>query len=288
MAASHEAVFLFWLMFPEQLWGVVDMNDMWRLIIDTPTDGATNMARDEALLISHAASRVWPTLRLYHWSPACLSIGRFQRSNDIAHAVCATHHIDVVRRLSGGRALLHDNEITYTIVVSIDHPLFKEHRSILETYHQISLTIQKGLQYLGIAVDLTPARRKKAHGSAACFDSPASYELTVDGRKLVGSAQARRDGVLMQHGAIPFTMRMDRLTSLFVEPPAHLGTQMTSLCKVTKHPYSFDAVASALIKGFETMWGIRFEQRPWTAAEQTQVNELRTSRYANASWTFAR
>ena len=264
------------------------MDNTWRLLIDAPADGATNMARDEALLISCTTHGVQPTLRLYQWKPACLSIGRFQRSNDIACEVCSAHHIDVVRRPSGGRALLHDDELTYTIVVPVDHPLFKEHRSILETYYQISLGLQRGIQHLGAAVELTPARRKKSHGSAACFDAPASYELTVDGRKLVGSAQARRDGVLMQHGAIPFTMRMDRLTSLFVEPPEHLGTQMTTLCKVTNQPCSFDAVANALTKGFEETWGIRFEQSQWTSVEQSQIDELQASRYANASWTFAR
>lgn len=264
------------------------MDDTWRLLIDAPADGATNMARDEALLISQATGVLPPTLRFYQWSPACLSIGRFQRSSDIACDVCAAHHIDIVRRPSGGRALLHDDELTYTMVIRVDHPLFKRHHSILETYHQISLALQRGLQHLKVPVELTPARVKRSHGSAACFDAPASYELTVNGRKLVGSAQVRRDGVLVQHGVIPFTMDMDRLVTLFVQPPPQLGTHMTTLGKITNKPYSFDSVADALIKGFKKTWGIRFEQSLWTSAEQAQVKELRASRYANKSWTFAR
>ncbi|NOK60828.1 MAG: lipoate--protein ligase family protein [Chloroflexi bacterium AL-W] len=264
------------------------MNNAWRLLIDPPADGATNMARDEALLISHATGAIPPTLRLYRWQPACLSIGRFQRSNDIAQDVCAAQQIDVVRRPSGGRALLHADELTYTIVVNVNHPLFNEHQSILETYRHISLALQRGLKNLEAAVDLTPAKRKRSHGSAACFDAPASYELTVDGRKLVGSAQARRNGALMQHGAIPFTMQIDRLTMLFVQPPSQLGTQMTTLCEVTNHRHSFDQVAAALMTGFEANWGICFEPGTWTAVEQALVNELRQSRYAHTSWTSAR
>src|SRR5215212_7427366 len=135
-----------------------------------------------------------PTLRLYRWSPACLSLGRFQRAGAIDWAACARANVLIVRRPSGGRALLHDAELTYAIIVRADHPLFGD-QSILATYRQISLALLAGLRRLGLAAELTPIRQK-AEGrrqdsamrlpsadrhllttrSAACFDTPAAHE----------------------------------------------------------------------------------------------------------------
>ena len=104
--------------------------DTWRLLIDQPADGATNMARDQALLSSCVDGAARPTLRLYRWHPACLSLGRFQRADVIDRAACARAGVAIVRRPSGGRALLHDAELTYAIIARADHPLFGD-QSIL-------------------------------------------------------------------------------------------------------------------------------------------------------------
>src|SRR5215212_10372900 len=136
--------------------------ETWRLLIDQPADGAANMARDEAILASHASpwpqarlgseatGAAQPTLRLYRWSPACLSLGRFQRAGAIDWAACARANVLIVRRPSGGRALLHDAELTYAVIVRADHPLFGD-QSILATYRQISLALLAGLRRLGLA-----------------------------------------------------------------------------------------------------------------------------------------
>ena len=133
-------------------------SDTWRLLIDQPADGAANMARDEAILSSHAGGAAQPTLRLYRWRPACLSLGRFQRAGAIDRAACARAGVAIVRRPSGGRALLHDADLTYAIVVRADHSLFGD-ESILATYRQISLALLAGMRRLGVAAELTPARR---------------------------------------------------------------------------------------------------------------------------------
>src|SRR5262245_26744014 len=238
------------------------MTETWRLLIDDFADSATNMARDEALAAVHASGVPSPTLRLYRWRPACLSLGRFQRSAAIDRAACARAGVEIVRRPSGGRALLHDDELTYAVIARADHPLVAG-GSVVDSYRRISAALLAGLRRLGVQAELTPARRdhrpttndqrpttndeeprttrrvsdrepelrtadyglrttgyglRAEHGtrntqqaSAACFDAPASYELTVDGRKLVGSAQTRRDGVLLQHGAVPLTPHAGRL-----------------------------------------------------------------------------
>src|SRR3954470_2588897 len=132
--------------------------DTWRLLIDHPADGAANMARDEAILACHGGGAAQPTLRLYRWHPACLSLGRFQRADAIDRAACARAGVAIVRRPSGGRALLHHAELTYAIIVRADHPLFGD-RSILATYRQISLALRAGLRRVGVDAELTPVAR---------------------------------------------------------------------------------------------------------------------------------
>ena len=134
------------------------MHNTWRLLIDPPADGAANMARDEAILSCHAVGAMQPTLRLYRWRPACLSLGRFQRSSAVDRAACARAEVTIVRRPSGGRALLHDAELTYAIIARADYTLFGD-QSILTTYRQISLALLAGLRRLGVPADLTPVSR---------------------------------------------------------------------------------------------------------------------------------
>lgn len=299
------------------------MHEHWRLIIDEPLDGPTNMARDEAIARAHAAGDTPPTLRLYAWRPACLSLGRFQRSAELNRAACADAGVAIVRRPSGGRALLHDHELTYAVVAREDHPLLGGD-SIVASYRQISAALLAGLRALGVAAELTPHRRPgdrrpttddrqpttddqqaTSHerpgsntlgqlspgagpSSAACFDAPASYELTVRGRKLVGSAQRRQGGVLLQHGAIPLAPHAERLCALLLHPPPDLRQRMIALSEVAGRPIDFDTLAEALIGGFATTWGARFAPGRLSAAELALERELRASTYASDSWTFAR
>ena len=299
--------------------------DNWRLLIDLPADGAANMARDEAILSSHAGpwpkghpgsgdtGAAQPTLRLYRWRPACLSLGRFQRADVIDQAACARAGVGIVRRPSGGRALLHDDELTYAIIARADHPLFGD-QSILATYRQISLALLAGLRRLGLAAELTSAttdhrppttdhQTKTIFGneatgrrssvvsrrlSAACFDTPAAHELTVAGRKLVGSAQTRRDGSILQHGVIPLTAHAERLAALLRHPPADLGTKMIALDQAAGRMIEFDELADALMAGFRAAWGIRFERGELSEHEQREEQRLIAEKYTDERWTYGR
>jgi lipoate-protein ligase A len=127
-----------------------------------------------------------------------------------------------------------------------------------------------------------------AHWSAACFDAPSSYELTVDGRKLVGSAQTRRDGVLLQHGAIPLTPHARRLAALLSDPPDDLDHKMIALDQALGRTSSFDELAEALIAGFVEAWGVDFEHGGLTMEERQSEEQLCTTKYAVDEWTFAR
>lgn len=181
----------------------------WRLLFDQPSHAAWNMAADEAMLVALSNGEILPTLRFYGWNPPAVSIGYFQKLNtEIDIAACAEQGIDVVRRLTGGRAVLHEAELTYSLVVREDTPNIPT--SVTESYLFFSRAIVAGLQQLGVTAQMQqpePQRRQiRSVSSAACFDAPSHYEITVGGRKLVGSAQVRRDGVLLQHGSILLTL----------------------------------------------------------------------------------
>ena len=147
-----------------------------------------------------------PTLRFYRWSPACLSIGALQSAESAIADDSGEPGVDWVRRLSGGRALLHDDELTYAVIAPAGHPLM--HGSVRESHSRIAALLAEGLQECGIPAAIEPAGRK-LRATSACYDVASDFELTVQGRKLVGSAQVRRSYGILQHGSIPFRFDVD-------------------------------------------------------------------------------
>ncbi len=186
------------------------------------------MAVDLALLQTAIAGGP-PVLRFYSWRPPALSLGYNQNAAIVDKAACTAAGVDVVRRPTGGRAVLHADEVTYTIVLPPDHPLAK--LGITESYKELSRGLLAGFHRLGLRCELAqPVRPVPAPGgrlangeggaSAACFDAPSWYELIIAGRKVVGSAQVRRRGALLQHGSVPLTLRGEDLYRLL-----HFGSE---------------------------------------------------------------
>jgi lipoyl(octanoyl) transferase len=177
------------------------------LIIDEPAPGEENMRRDVSLLEACARGDIPGAVRIYGFLPACLSLGRMQPMTDVDLEACERDGVDVVRRPSGGRAVLHDQEVTYSVVCRSSDPVFGGH--VLESCARIHDAVATGLGILGVRTTprAIPAdlRRDAREGAAVadCFARPAAHELLDDrGRKLVGSAQARRSGALLQHGSV--------------------------------------------------------------------------------------
>ncbi len=199
----------------------------WRIISSPAADGAANMAIDEAILEAVRQGQSPPTLRLYTWKPACLSIGRFQRAGRSADFdALASRGYDFVRRPTGGRAVLHDNELTYAVIANADDLAavgdgINTGAGVLHTYLALSRGLAAGMARMGISVVLAPrdAGGVAAGGSAACFDSPSAYELTAAGRKIVGSAQVRRGSSFLQHGSIPLWMDFAAVEAVMGLPP---------------------------------------------------------------------
>ncbi|MDF2929271.1 MAG: biotin/lipoate protein ligase [Anaerospora sp.] len=178
----------------------------WRVIFDKARHGAANMAIDEAIVEAHSAGLVPPTLRFYTWQPAALSIGYFQKiREEVQLEACRSQGIDLVRRITGGRAVLHDQELTYSAVVREDIPVLPP--TLLGSYRYLSQGLLAGLNKQGVAAEMTLpgaafGQSSRLPKNGACFDAPSFYEITVDRKKLIGSAQVRKNGTLLQHGSI--------------------------------------------------------------------------------------
>jgi lipoyl(octanoyl) transferase len=222
------------------------------LLIEAPAPGAANMLRDQSLLDACARGEISGAVRLYGFQPACLSVGRMQPMSDVDFRACARDGVDVVRRPSGGRAVLHDQEVTYSVVCRSTDPVFGGR--VLESCARIHNAVAAGLALLGVPTEpraLTADIRRDAREGAAtpdCFARPAAHELLdFRGRKLVGSAQARRAGALLQHGSVlldpPRAARY--LRSGDVPAPAGAGIRELLERQVTR-----DELVEALAAGF--------------------------------------
>lgn len=229
------------------------VHERLELIIDAPASGEENMRRDLALLDACARGEIPGAVRLYGFAPACLSLGRMQPIGDVDLDACARDGVDVVRRPSGGRAVLHDQEVTYSVVCRSTDPVFGGR--VLESCSRIHLAVAAGLETLGVHTTprAMPANlRRDARDAAAvadCFARPAAHELLDDrGRKLVGSAQARRAGALLQHGSV--LLESPRAAGyLRGDAPATSGG--VGVRELLGRPVSREELIAALVAGFK-------------------------------------
>lgn len=176
----------------------------WRLVVDGDQTGAENMARDVAMLDAVVAGEAWPTLRLYGWSPPCLSLGKHQALEAADVGFCEREGIDVVRRPTGGRAVLHHLELTYSVVAPLDQgPMPKP---LQEAYRKLCSALVEAARSFGIDAELTGGEVNLSlpgpRTTVPCFEAPAGGEVVVGGRKLIGSSMRARQGHILQHGAI--------------------------------------------------------------------------------------
>ncbi len=173
------------------------------LYLDTGfNSGSFNMNLDEELAREAASGRSLPTLRFFQWKPFCISLGKNQTLTDIDMDRCLAQCVDVVRRPTGGRAILHAEELTYSVIFGGDGG-----GSIEDVHRQIGRALTAGLRKLGIPADMTATQADfrnvyQQASSMACFTSSARHEIQVAGKKLVGSAQRRFAGAVLQHGSI--------------------------------------------------------------------------------------
>jgi lipoate-protein ligase A len=270
--------------------------ETWRLLVTQPTDGATNMAIDEAILHALADGVGRPTLRFYQWDPPCLSLGYNQHYDEVDEAACARLGYTWVRRPTGGRAILHTDELTYSVIAPTSEP--RVEGGILESYRRLSTGLLTGLSALG--ADVFQAQRNKVRSlrkDGVCFDTPSRYEITVEGKKLIGSAQVRRRGMVLQHGTLPLTGDLTRIFAcLRVAEPGSDGNgapvdwgnwllaRACTLEQALGRAVSFHETADALAEGFSSALDLRLEPGDLTQDERILVDRLRREQYASDDW----
>src|SRR5690625_2672549 len=228
--------------------------ETWSFLDTGHHDAATNMAIDEALLKWHSEGKISPTIRFYGWERPSLTIGHFQNTEKtIDFAGIKKHGCDFVRRLTGGSVVLHDDELTYSIIVSESHP--KIPHSINKAYYILSQGLLEGYHLLGVEADFAiPERELRQERSAVCFEEPAIYEMVVDGKKISGNAQTRKNGVLLQHGSIPMSFDTDMLFDLFQfsseekrqRQKAAFESKAISINDITDKEHTYDMMRDAL------------------------------------------
>ena len=270
----------------------------WRLLYTPPSSGAWNMAVDESILEHIHRGESQPTLRLYAWDPPCLSLGHAQSFADVDMERVKEHGWEVVRRMTGGRAILHTDELTYSVTGSAEEPILAG--GVLESYNRIAQALLYAVRELGLPVEIKehssagPAGEPAARNvNPICFEVPSTYEITVDGKKLIGSAQARKKEGVLQHGSLPLKGDLARICQALVfkdeaareNAARRLLTRAATIESVLGVETAWETAAQAFVKGFEAQLGIHFQRGEMSRSESERAEELVKEKYANPAWT---
>jgi lipoate-protein ligase A len=268
--------------------------NQWRLILTSPLPGADNMALDESLLESVAARRQPPTLRFYQWAPACLSLGHAQPAEDADLDRLHAFGWHIVRRTTGGRAILHLDELTYSVTAPMDHPLLAG--GVLLSYRRLSLGLVAGLGLLGVEADTAPEKApgEPDRSNPVCFEAPSAYEITAGGRKLIGSAQLRRVAGVLQHGSLPLCGDLGRICDALSygeeadrsAAADRVRRRATTMELLLGSRLSWDQAAEALAAGFTQALSLRLTLAEPTDEERARAAVLRSERFAADEWTL--
>jgi lipoate-protein ligase A len=234
----------------------------WQLILDGPMHGARNMSIDASLFDDVAGSDQPRTIvRFYSWSTPTISLGRNQqitKAVDIDY--CRANGIDIVHRPTGGRAVLHDDELTYA-VISNDASYFGD--TIYGNYKRVSEALCLAYNRLGVPAVLSPETRKALNLveniDPPCFLSTSRYELMVQGRKIAGSAQRRVRGSFLQHGSLPITCnRMKLACATRMPDAAQLNEEMAGVAEFLPDRPNPDILRDAFVHAFRDYFSVEF------------------------------
>lgn len=267
--------------------------DNWRLIESPPADGVTNMAADVAILESVMAGAP-PTLRFYSWSPYCLSLGYGQRARDVDLNRLEKYGFTLVRRPTGGRAVLHADEFTYSIALPAGHPLTSG--NISESYRRISAAWLIALTSMGVQVSASPATLLSPSAAPICFEVTSDYEIACWGRKLMGSAQMRRHGALLQHGSLPRSGDTGMIAEVLAY--AEEDERQVAIQSVRDHAIALDEalgghapvheqIVTAVVEAVKSAFDVNLYSAQLSGEEIARSAQLHEV-YAADSWTFRR
>ena len=244
------------------------------------------MAIDEAILHAVAKGKAPPTLRFYAWEPPCLSLGRAQKVSDVDSHALTSAGFDLVRRPTGGKAILHIDELTYSVVAPETEP--RVAGGILESYRRLSTGLVRGLERLDVPGIIADQQAARDHPKGpVCFEVPSDYEITAKGQKLVGSAQMRAQKTMLQHGTLPLYGDIARICPLLTALPDSdsVRARATTVERALGKRISWDEAAEALAAGFSETLNLHLKPDALTPEEQSQTKQLKAEKYATDTWT---
>lgn len=272
------------------------MTEIWNFINTGSKNPYYNMAMDEALLNFVSRGEIDPVIRFYTWNPATLSIGYFQRlQKEIDIDKVKEKGYGLVRRQTGGRGVLHDKELTYSVIVPESHPNMPS--TVTEAYKIISQGLLEGFKNLGFETYFAIPRSKeerdklKQPRSSVCFDAPSWYELVVEGRKIAGSAQTRQKGVILQHGSILQDIDIDDIFDMFIFKNERLKAKMkenfvqkaVAINDISNQHITLNEMENAFKSGFKKGLNIDFKPLELTEKQKEEVQELE-EKYRSEAW----
>ena len=262
------------------------MDTKWRLIESGACNAFHNMALDEAIATEVRRGAAPPTLRFYGWDRPALTLGCFQKTSDINIEYCRSRDIPVVRRPTGGRAILHGDELTYSFAVRTDSGAFSH--GLLDSYKRISTAFSIAFRKIGVRAEPKNEREKGRvlSRSPLCFQSSSYGEILTDNKKLVGSAQKRWNNGLLQQGSVPYLSQEEKLTGIFgAEKTAQLRDCMKTLKDILPL-LDEDAFRKAVASSFEEAFGIRLLLSAPSQEESLLAAELRERKYLQDHWNL--
>jgi lipoate-protein ligase A len=269
------------------------MKKVWRFIDSAPMAASLNMATDEAISIAVRKGNAPPTLRIYGWDTPSVSMGYFQSIKDIDTDACFTNSIPVVRRITGGRAILHGEEITYSFSVQTTSGSFA--KGLRESYKKISLVFGHAFSLIGLNPEFKLSEKnsdfpamKQFKKTPLCFQSTSYGEITQNNLKIIGSAQKRWNDALLQQGSIPLTIDMATTMKVFrIKSPDCINSTFIGL-KTILPSLSLERLKSAIKSSFQEIFKIDFICSSPSDEEIALAEELEMNRYLSKQWNFMR
>lgn len=267
------------------------MKDTWRLVTTPAAHGAWNMAVDEAILEAVGRGDSPSTLRLYAWEPPCLSLGYAQPLADVDLPRLKAQKWELVRRPTGGRAILHTDELTYSVIAPIHEPRIAG--DVLESYSRLASALMEALRLLNLPVKINDQEVTKTKiPNPVCFEVPSTSEITVNGKKLVGSAQARRKEGILQHGSLPLNGDLSRIVQVLVFPDDearmhaadHLLQRATTVETALGKFVSWVEAAQAFTTAFNSVLDLGLQPDELSSQEKTRGDKLAAEKYAFPDW----
>ncbi|MBN2105308.1 lipoate--protein ligase family protein [bacterium] len=257
-------------------------DSLWRWLDNGSKDGAWNMAADQ-FLTERMAEICQPVMRVYQWKPWCISLGYHQDAECIDLVRCRESGVDVVRRQTGGRAVFHAEEMTYSVILPRDHAIAA---SATETYHRLSYGLANGLRRLGVPASFQKrsVNLKKHYStkiSASCFAAASLHEIVIHGKKLVGSAQRRMPTGVLQHGSIligpahqHLFCYMKGLSDNDVQNMRmEISEKTTCISEWVDSIPDHETIAAALKEEMAGILGIRFEDKTMSSDELYEIEK---------------